>query len=836
MKMKMKKTNKKNNKKTKIKKRQIAGAHGQYQRDITSDTFLGIYFNSKRMEGKPDQFAKVRTYPLDAAYLQFLCNTKSIRFENNMVNIENNNPNLIISINEIIDNKASGMPSKKNNSNNKWSKVSSKNKKKQTEKSKFKSRQQSSKPKPSIIDLPTENKFKKVYESPEIKETTFIKGQNIYVPVRTMEYDIPSYIINNITYELELLDYINKKIDHFMDFEDPRFKIEYDFNDKIKIIGILDHKHMGHFFGNKPLMKEYFENISEFQKRNYHDEIIKMYNQTTSKEEAKIKNSKTDLYKITNELENIESHFNYFLHNDKAKKDELVSKYRDKLNEILNDTNPFSRPNLKIRYRFFILQKKGASSEYNFMVKNIREVGPEHTDILKKLLELIQTEIPKKFNLLQPEDEGVYKNFYSSCEYGTLFNIEVEYFHPFHKLYFFSYVYQKRMLLEELIFASTRIINHEPLLRQIKLEYDNKKYKIKNADDLKSELMLNTSVSDDEEEEQNNSNNNMLNGGAIFDVDLISSPVKIIICNHLITFDFEIYYEKGGNYYYLLLESKLSQLYKKAQRSLRDILIQLLNPKISNNSWNKIHSYKNGSINTFLLNYGSCFIVKNHKLLDTDDNIFKKVVSIPFLRHDKIYDYPFIESYPKAPSAILKYIKKIIAESNLNNSNNIDIKQEIDTQEYGPIQVVVIKIGNFVCFTKKDPEYNTVWIFNLSEDKPRLKNFMDLTDKQLFPKLKLLLQKHKVYDPKTQLLCVNNISVPHLNSLHIKIYKFNNYDSMSYKEEISQNSELRIVQVDRIINFMNIDNNYYNEYKRSENYVVYSNYVYAIILIPPPTI
>jgi hypothetical protein len=94
---------------------------------------------------------------------------------------------------------------------------------------------------------------------------------------------------------------------------------------------------------------------------------------------------------------------------------------------------------------FFILQKKQTTSEYNFMVKNIREIGPEHTVILKKILELIQTEIPKKFNLLQPEDKGIYANFYSSCEYGDLFHIEVDYLHPLTRLDTFSYLYKKRI-------------------------------------------------------------------------------------------------------------------------------------------------------------------------------------------------------------------------------------------------------------------------------------------------------------------------------------------------------------------------------------------------------
>jgi hypothetical protein len=41
---------------------------------------------------------------------------------------------------------------------------------------------------------------------------------------------------------------------------------------------------------------------------------------------------------------------------------------------------------------FFVLQRKkipgnqNGNSEYGFMIKNIKEIGPQHTEILKKIL------------------------------------------------------------------------------------------------------------------------------------------------------------------------------------------------------------------------------------------------------------------------------------------------------------------------------------------------------------------------------------------------------------------------------------------------------------------
>ena len=67
---------------------------------------------------------------------------------------------------------------------------------------------------------------------------------------------------------------------------------------------------------------------------------------------------------------------------------------------------------------------------------------------ITKVLNLIQTRIPRMFNLLQPEDQGVYTNFYNYCEYGDLFHIEVDYLHPLTRLDTFSYIYKKRITLE----------------------------------------------------------------------------------------------------------------------------------------------------------------------------------------------------------------------------------------------------------------------------------------------------------------------------------------------------------------------------------------------------
>jgi hypothetical protein len=821
--MKIKKTKKikTKTKKIKTKKRNIkkqltltltqkGGTFETRNGDIISEQFLGIKLEINK---ENSQYVEIRPYSLNTASLQFLCDNKSVDFKNNQVYI-NNHPNLVVKMSKIATN---------NDTDSKENKT------------------KLSKPK----KLPTKNKFQSVYESPEIKADTFIRGNNLFIPVRISSNNQPAYIVNNIDYALELLAFVNGKQDKFNNLQYPSFNIDFDISPQIKIIGFPDPKHMTPMLSQPEFMKAYFENISEKQKKEYNKWLIGLYNQTTP-DENKIKNANTnvntntntELYKLFDEdLDKLkEKYLNTFIPDDVKQQDEIVAQYQRNLNSIIVNEKPMLRPNIKIRYMFFILQKKGATSEYNFMVKNIREIGPEHTDILKKILELIQTEIPKKFNLLQPEDKGIYNNFYSSGEYGDLFHIEVDYLHPLTRLDTFSYLYKKRMTLEELIFASNNVVAGKPFLQQVKLEYQNKSYNInmkhhqlETIPEIENERYNDNDVFYDAEDENDifydakESQSQSQNGGAgeIFDVDLKSQPINIISCNHIASFDFEIYYEKGGEYYYLVLASGIKHLNKfELNQRLRNLFERIINGT-------KIHSYKDGLINTYLFNYQGKYIytVKEHKRVDSDS--FFKNMNTPVIRHNAIYDYPFIEQIPKPPENTLGKGLEILRANNNQNKREKFIK----TDEY-----IVIKIDNFLAVFKISTEGRTVWIFNLlynsqrqnqqqnQTQNKRLKNITDLNDSSFIPRLKKILEENNVYDPQKFKLYTHIFSDYNVNSFHLKILPINFYQSPSFKQDISQTTELRLYDINSIINFMNIDSKYYQKFKTSGDMIFYTKY------------
>ena len=133
--------------------------------------------------------------------------------------------------------------------------------------------------------------------------------------------------------------------------------------------------------------------------------------------------------------------------------EEIKSKYEEKCKLLVK--NLFNRPNMRLRYIFhpFIVEGEGKNIKLQPMIYSIRELNSTYTEVLKKISKLIKTEIPKKFGLLF-DGETECDTFYSYYPYGELFHIETEYIHPTMNLDTFPYAYQRRVVLEELIYSS----------------------------------------------------------------------------------------------------------------------------------------------------------------------------------------------------------------------------------------------------------------------------------------------------------------------------------------------------------------------------------------------
>jgi hypothetical protein len=133
-----------------------------------------------------------------------------------------------------------------------------------------------------------------------------------------------------------------------------------------------------------------------------------------------------------------------------------------------------------IRYNFIIFEK---SVEYGLLpaIFNIKELEPKHTVLLERIQTLIQTRIPKIFNILENSKNKIdkYKLFHSYYRYGDFFHITTEYLHIMTNTTRYAYTYKNSILLEELIYSCSKITDiGNPFWKELKLEYEMKKYKI----------------------------------------------------------------------------------------------------------------------------------------------------------------------------------------------------------------------------------------------------------------------------------------------------------------------------------------------------------------------
>ena len=759
--------------------------------DIISDQYLGLNYKFKEENGEEKhKYIEIRPFPLNAMFLQYLCNNECIHFnEKGELFITNkpgeeNNFNLIATV---------SISSQK---------ISKK------------------------LETKSTQKFIDIFE--DETTTTTVNGNTLSILVKRTDSDsskyvppakrVPFVLKDDITFANELLESINDTSKLFDNLKHKNFNINVDYNDQygdFKIVGYPDPKHMNPLLSNEKFMSEY-NTIAEYQKENYHKWLIGLYNKLED-DTNKISDltEETELYKLFDSdikfLNKYQGLVEY--ESNKEKREELIKGYQNNLNKTLKDDKPMLRPNFKIKYIFFIFIK-GSDGKYKFLVYNIKDISSSHTGVLKKVLELIETEIPKKFNLLHPSDNNIHNNFYSFCEYGEIFKIETEYLHPMTRIETFSYRYAKSMQLEQLIYTSQIKIDDISLMKNVKLQYSVKNY---NISDIKN-------------------NNSIMTGGTIFNIDF--TGINIIMCNTLYSFNIEIYYKKDNKYYYLVLSPNLTQYN-----------IKKISEKLS--SGKKIHSYKDNSIQTILLNLGGSYKILKYKEfiegnIEPVDKIFTDLKNkrFPVIRYKRHYSYPFIEKIPISLKKIFDEALELLKEKSENN-NILSIDQKIHNTN---IQKIIV-IDDFICVccsesnkkatssinnNKKELNNNitTIWIFNKLLTQKRLINVGDLNNVSLLIKLSELLKKNRIYNFKTHKLFTHILSGYTLNLFHLKIFSRNYYQSSSSGMEISQTSELRLYDIETIINFMSKYRNYYKELLNQIPY--YSRYL--LQFIKPPEI
>jgi hypothetical protein len=310
----------------------------------------------------------------------------------------------------------------------------------------------------------------------------------------------PSRIKINIDYVKKIASSLNNGVEYKCDLDGIAKK--YIIIDKINIdakeyviCGYPDPTKMRYYLKMYEQYTDKLVEIHNYMKTNYSNLYKDLYNAINKTD--KIINIDEDIHKLYWENVNInyiktwyEQNKNNPIVNEKLSEERIkgdlknyndfLEIYRKYLNEIYMEY--LNKPMMRIRYNFIIFEKYNEKGIEILVpaIFNLKDITPKHTVLLERVQVLIQNEIPKIFGILDIQSKVKdYKLFHSYVRYGDFFHITTEYLHIFTNTTRYAYTYKNSILLEELIYASSKITDRgEPFLQKLKLEYDVKKYKL----------------------------------------------------------------------------------------------------------------------------------------------------------------------------------------------------------------------------------------------------------------------------------------------------------------------------------------------------------------------
>jgi hypothetical protein len=831
--------------------------------DIVSRQFLSFQVPKEQIASpSQDHVYEVRPYPLSAMILQDLCNRNKIKFES-FTNrkkkivlgafIKNDTPSLVVKKIQIT------LPNEKK-------------------------------------CLPRHNKFVRVREEPSVQNST-ITGQILRIPVKESKTGELLKISSDISYAQQLLNYLNGNAAASNDLKYGSFNIYSDMkmtdnngdSVDVKIIGYPDPKHMMPVLDNSGFMANYNE-LAKKQREEYLEWMISLFNdgeqQTPQNQDPLnisngiIREDASDSYKlIMCDFVDFQNYLSGFIPDDREKQTTIAREYYERLQAIMERKRLFNRPNCRIKYQFLVF-KKGADGKYDFLIKNVRELKQEHTEVLRKILYLIQTEIPRMFGLLL-DGETRHENFYSYTELGKLFSIVAEFLHPTTRFETFSYLYKQQITLEELIYSAgltvtnqsnsdvpfwsmkkfeypiknfnlSELTSEKPVEMVMKCEYDAQVDEAKvfedgvdEAEDDDEDGVDGDEAEDDEADEavkKKNSDNPIKVGGNGTDISLAIPDLgnaTILLCNLLSSFDTEIIYKNRiGEFWYLVLEANIGNVYRNKAQVVRSI-------PIPDTAVTHSVAYSSPKVTMHIIPYSSyTYVVKEHKRITS--NFFKGssyyISAFPVIRHTKIYDYPYQDEYPKKIAPIFQKGKQLLEESSvpkpvtvnvsLPNGKTVAVLKNRSVVASKQQQYDVFKCGNYVFIHVETEGKNNSTLWILDESKRRIKSIFDIVDNQLLALALDIVQSQLQELVGERVFFIHAYSGFTLAQLHCKVVKQKFYDSPTYAHEISQSTETRSLLLKNVIYNMDLKDDYYSEFKNSEiNMPFFTRY--GLQFIPP---
>jgi len=531
------------------------------------------------------------------------------------------------------------------------------------------------------------------------------------------------------------------------------------------------------------------------------------------------------------------------------KLEKALPEYDNYVNELLLEY--LNKPMLRIRYYFLIFKRH---PEHGLIpaVFNMKQLEAKHTPVLEKVLDLIQIRIPAIYGILEDSINQLdrYKLFHSYAKYGDFFYITTEYLHTMSNITNYGYIYKNSITLEELIYASSRMSDGgKPFWKDVKLEYELKKFKI----------------STEEVQSSNIDISGNMNGGSKKTYQMSSRTTRTTRKNNT----GKIIGTISGNI--LLIYEKTYQEYVIIYKSVDDNTINVLEIKsnmakcINNiksaitqsNGQNIIYNCNNSSYTN--INYvGKLFklqkdiypitmkeyttILKNNPLSIkkyakyNDDKIinFAEYFETELLPMQKsiynIYNLyniiPILSinhlTNPIYLKALIKYNKNAANNTNSGNSGNRvnSVKLSLSDRDkglysYGVYDTIIPYINidecgyNFIIGERKDIDKKVLWVYpHINNNSTRIRSVINID--KLFLKTIKIINKLLGKDTNKLIFIHLNTGLRFLN-LHIHSISESNYKRY-YPDEDIGSLYLREEYTQSIVNKLECNTNYYLDY------------------------
>jgi hypothetical protein len=601
--------------------------------------------------------------------------------------------------------------------------------------------------------------------------------------------------------------------------------------------------------------KEMFDSIYGVHKREFMKYMAELHNNMYPDKTIDT-SSKEALEKEIHKFYGKKDYFDYIINLNK----DIETDFRPKFTELhklyCNNLakHCLNKPMMQIQYVFLIF-KNNTDGNYIPAVFNFRELTHKHHPLLQRLEIVIKSVLPNRYGITDSEAEE-YKLWYSHYNYGDVFHIKTEYFHTMSNIHQQAYKYPNSITLEELIYM---LSTEGTDLKNLRVEYQRKKVNFKLIDGIEQifheGLATQTGVNTTYKIYIEPLSTDLLDLSTFLNSNIL---LMFVQTGKLYTF----VYKKDDKFYIIKFKPSIYNIITKIFDTLQkhilkaEFLTKLLSSRnsefiesidisgidlyevvehrlITNNNYSKLMQYNpllvkqimqtplNTNIDIRYFFQNSIFQIKElyPQEIIIPNPYLKKPLILYYILNTQVYkrEHTFF---------ILNYNKNNKYEYEYNTQEDINVKiknyNKIRTGETPiPIKRIFFNPNNcgYNLIQIDELTKNVIWVVplnstsieNINESINISKYLGNITDLN-FSHLTLLkfinslnFNQRKCY--------INSISItPTQFCLHIHVIDKENYKTSfaSFEQGGRLNS---MISISYIINVLNLNNNYFNNYK-----------------------